>query len=168
VLVVMSGLPGVGKSALADAVGRALGAAVLSVDPIEAAIWRAGVPRSFETGVAAYEVAAVLAEHQLTLGLTVITDSVSSLEVARAMWRQAAARTGAQRRVIEVVCSDEDEHRRRLAGRTRAIDGFPEPTWDDVRARRAEWEPWTEDHLVVDSTRPLEDTIAQTLTYLRR
>lgn len=167
-LVVMSGLPGVGKSALADALGRALGAPVLSVDPIEAAIWRAGVPPSFETGVAAYEVAAVLAEHQLALGLTVITDSVSSLEVARAMWRHAAARTGAQRRVVEVVCSDEDVHRRRLASRARGIDGFPEPTWDDVRARRAEWEPWPEDRLVVDSVRPLDDNVAQALTYLRR
>jgi predicted kinase len=164
----MSGLPGVGKSAIADALGRALGAAVLSVDPIEAAIWRSGVTPSFETGVAAYEVAAVLAEHQLALGLTVITDSVSSLEVARAMWRQAAARTGAERRVIEVVCTDEDVHRRRLASRARAIDGFPEPTWDDVHARRAEWEPWTEDRLVVDSVRPLEENVAQVLTYLRR
>jgi len=86
VLVVMSGLPGAGKSAIADAVGREIGAPVLSVDPVEAAIWRCGIPPSFETGVAAYEVAAVLAEHQLALGLKVITDSVSSLEVARNMW----------------------------------------------------------------------------------
>ncbi len=38
VLVVMSGLPGAGKSSLADVLGEKLGAAVLSVDPIEAAI----------------------------------------------------------------------------------------------------------------------------------
>ena len=61
-LVVVSGLPAVGKSELSDALGRRMGAAVLSVDPIEAAILRCGIPRSFETGVAAYEVAAVLAE----------------------------------------------------------------------------------------------------------
>lgn len=74
VLVVVSGLPGAGKSSLSDALGEKLGAAVLSVDPIEAAIWRCGIPPSFETGVAAYEVVAVLAEHQLRLGLTVIAD----------------------------------------------------------------------------------------------
>ncbi len=81
----MSGLPAVGKSALADALGRHLGAPVLSVDPIEAAIWRCGIGPSFQTGVAGYEVAATLAAHQLALGLDVIGDAVNSLEVGREM-----------------------------------------------------------------------------------
>src|SRR5258708_4571135 len=37
-LIVVSGLPGTGKSALSDRIGQALGAVVLSVDPIEAAM----------------------------------------------------------------------------------------------------------------------------------
>jgi predicted kinase len=73
-------------------------APVLSLDPVEAAIWRCGITPSFETGIAAYEVAAVLAEHQLSLGLTAIVDSVSSVEVARDMWRHAVSRAGAQLR----------------------------------------------------------------------
>jgi hypothetical protein len=74
VLVVMSGLPASGKSTVADLPGRKLGAAVLSIDPIEAAIWRAGIAPSFETGVAEYDVAGALAAHQLALGHTVIAD----------------------------------------------------------------------------------------------
>jgi predicted kinase len=167
VLVVMSGLPGAGKSAIADAVGAELGAAVLSVDPIEAAIWRSGIPRSFETGVAAYEVAAALAEHQLSLGLTLITDSVSSLEVAREMWRQAAMRTATEMRVIEVICSDEEMHRERLAARSRAIEGFPEPSWGAVQSRRAQWEPWTDDRLVVDTMRDHAENVTDVLAFLR-
>jgi len=166
VLVVVSGLPGVGKSSLADTLGRKLGAAVLSVDPIEAAIWRTGVPPSFETGVAAYEVVAVLAEHQLRLGLAVIADSVSSLEVARDMWRRAASRARSAMRVVEVICSDDDVHRQRLAGRDRGIEGFPEPSWDDVLRRRGEWEPWTDEHLVVDSMRGHDENVAEALAYL--
>lgn len=168
VLVVMSGLPGAGKTGIADSLGRELGAPVLSVDPVEAAIWRCGIEPSFETGVAAYEVAAVLAEHQLALGLTVITDSVSSLEVARNMWRQAAASTGSDLAVIEVICSDEDLHHQRLTSRQRDIAGFPEPSWADVQHRRAEWEPWGDDHLVVDTVRSLEENVADALDYLRR
>ena len=163
--MIVSGLPGVGKSQLADALGRDLGAAVLSVDPIEAAICRSGIPQSFETGLAAYEVVAVLAEHQLRLGHTVIADAVSSLEVAREMWRVAAARGGAALRVIEVVCSDEHLHRERLAARRRDIDGFPEPTWDDVLRRRAEWEPWRERRLVID-TAPADENLPDALAYL--
>ncbi len=137
------------------------------VDPVEAAIWRCGIPPSFETGVAAYEVTAVIAEHQLTLGLTVITDSVSSLEVARNIWRQAAARAGAGLAVIEVICSDENVHRQRLASRRRNLPGFHEPSWDDVERRRAEWESWDDDRLVVDTMRSLEENLTYTLDYLR-
>lgn len=45
---------------------------MLSVDPIEAAIWRCDIPPSFATGVAAHEVADTIAEAELRLGLTVI------------------------------------------------------------------------------------------------
>jgi predicted kinase len=168
VLVVVSGLPAVGKSELADALGQRLGAAVLSVDPIEAAIWRCGIAPSFETGVAAYEVVAVLAEHQLRLGLTVIADAVSSLEVARDMWRAAVSRTGTAMRVVEVICSHEGTHRERLAGRARGIDGFPEPSWEDVERRRNEWEPWRDERLVVDSVRGLDENVAETLAFVNR
>lgn len=166
-LIVVSGLPASGKSALADVLGEELRASVLSVDPIEASLWRCGIEPSFETGVAAYEVAAVIAEHQLRLGLTAIVDAVSSLEVARGMWRAAANRAGADRRVIEVVCTDEDLHRQRLAGRRRDIEGFPEPSWDDVLRRRDEWEPWTEPRLLVDAVRDLDSNVASALEYLR-
>lgn len=166
--MVMSGLPGVGKSAIADAVGRELGAVVLSVDPIEAAMWRCGVRPSFETGVATYEVAAVLAEHQLSLGLSVITDSVSALEIARSRWREAAVSTTADLRIIEVICSDREVHHRRLTSRQRAIYGFPEPSWDDVQRRRAEWEPWTEHRLVVDTIGDHADNVDAVLRFIGR
>ncbi|MCU1353298.1 MAG: hypothetical protein JWM05_2507 [Acidimicrobiales bacterium] len=166
-LVVVSGLPGVGKSTLADALGRELGAPVLSVDPIEASIWRSGIPPSFETGLAAYEVAATLAAHQLRLGMTAVADAVSSLEVARAMWRRAADRAGVAMRVIEVTCSDPVAHRHRLERRTRDIEGFPEPGWDTVERGRAEFEPWTEDRLVIDTMATPETNLAAALAYLR-
>ncbi len=168
VLVVVSGLPASGKSTIADAIGRRLRAPVLSVDPIEAAMARCGIPLSFETGVAAYEVVAVLAEHHLGLGLTVIVDAVSSLEVARDMWRQAARRSHAQIRVVEVICSGRDAHRDRLASRRRGIEGFREPSWDDVLARDEEWEPWLDERLVVDSMRPLDENVRVALEYLGR
>ena len=166
VLVVMSGLPGVGKSTLADALGKAIGAAVLSVDPIEAAMWRCGITRS--TGVAAYEVAATVAEHQLSLGLSVIADSVSSVEAARDTWRRAAKRVGSELRVVEVTCSDPEVHRQRLADRRNVIAGLPEPSWDDVQRRRAEWEPWPEDRLVIDAMQGLAENTATALHFLGR
>ncbi|MCU1452499.1 MAG: hypothetical protein JWN46_645 [Acidimicrobiales bacterium] len=164
--MVVSGLPGVGKSALADALGRGLGAPVLSVDPIEAALWRSGIAPSFETGLAAYQVAATLAAHQLSLGLTTIADAVSSIEVARAMWRRAAQSAGDAMRVIEVTCSDEAVHRERLSSRRRDIEGYPEPSWDAVQRRKDEFEPWTDTRLVIDSMADLSTNLATSLAYL--
>lgn len=42
-LIVLAGLPAAGKSAVVEDLGRSLPAAVLSVDPVEAALWRAGI-----------------------------------------------------------------------------------------------------------------------------
>lgn len=167
-LVMFSGLPGSGKSAIADQLGRGLPAAVLSVDPIEAAICRCGITQSFETGVAAYEVAAVLAEEQLGLGISVIADAVNSLGIARSMWRRAALNSGAPVTVIEVICSDPDVHRSRLATRVREIVGFPEPTWDEVMARRDEWEEWTEERLVLDTIEDLGHNVGRAFAYVQQ
>jgi predicted kinase len=82
-LVVMSGLPAVGKSAIADALAARMRAVVVSVDELEAAMLRSGIERSFETGLAAYNVGAAIAEHQLRLGITVIADAANYLEVGR-------------------------------------------------------------------------------------
>ncbi|WP_225847582.1 ATP-binding protein [Streptomyces sp. HPF1205] len=140
-LIVMAGLPGSGKSSLAEALGRRLAAPVVSVDPIEAAMWRAGVARGQPTGLAAYVVAEAVAGGVLALGQTVIVDAVNAVEAARDQWRSLAGRSGVPMAFIEVVCSDPLVHRRRLEGRSRGIDGFPEPTWEAVERLREEVAP---------------------------
>lgn len=67
-LIVMAGLPGSGKGTVAEELAKSLRCACLSVDPIEGAMWRAGVERSQPTGLAAYVVAEDLAREQLLIG----------------------------------------------------------------------------------------------------
>lgn len=165
-LVLMSGLPGVGKSTIASELGRLLPAAVLSVDHIEDAMLRAGLAPSFETGVAAYEVGAAVAQEQLALGHSVIADAANHLEVGRDIWRRAARAHEALIRVVHVECSDL-AHQQRLRQRNRGLSHFPEPTWVEVEQRRPQVEPWSSDVLVVDSAEPLDATIAECLTLLR-
>lgn len=165
-LIVVTGLPGSGKSTLADALGRQLPAAVVSVDVVEAAILRQGLEPSFQTGVTAYEVAASLAAHQLRLGSTVVVDAVSAEEAARTGWRSAADTTCAALAVILLTCGDESLHRRRLAARRRDLPGLSEPTWIDVERRSREWEPWPEEHLVLDSVHPLKANLQAALRFL--
>ena len=89
-LIVMSGLPASGKSTVADGLARHVSMPVFSVDPIEAAMWRGGVPKD-QTGIAAYEVAVALAGEQLRLGHSVIADAVNPVDAPRAAWLELAA-----------------------------------------------------------------------------
>jgi predicted kinase len=165
VLIVVSGLPCTGKSELAARIAPALGAPIFSVDPIESAILRAGIARTFETGVAAYLVAEALAGAQLSRGGTAIIDAVSSVEWAKTLWRELAARHATALRVIECRCSNEVVYRERLAARDRGM-AFAEPTWTELEARRAEYVPWTEPVLVVDAIDALDDNARRGLVWL--
>lgn len=118
-LIAMVGLPGAGKSSVAEALGRKLNAPVVSVDPIEAAMWRAGVTRDQPTGLAAYVVAEAVADGVLGMDQTVIVDAVNAVEAARGQWRSLADRHDVPAVFIEVLCSDPVVHRRRLESRSR-------------------------------------------------
>ncbi|MDX2391005.1 MULTISPECIES: AAA family ATPase [unclassified Streptomyces] len=165
-LIVMAGLPAVGKSSVAGELGRALPAAVVSVDPIEAAMWRAGVDRVQPTGLAAYLVAEAVADGVLALDQCVIIDAVNAMEVARRQWRTLADRHRVPVAFIEVVCSDSRVHQQRLERRSRGIVGFEEPTWQAVQQRRTECEPWIDDRLVLDSIADLASNVAKAQGYV--
>ena len=162
-LIVLSGLPGVGKSTIAREIAGRLDAVWLRVDTIEAALLKAGVPRSFETGRAAYLAAQDLAEEHLRLRRTVVIDAVNGVEAARQMWRDLAARSRARLRVVEVTCSDKVEHRRRVESDTRGTPPLPAPTWDEVVHR--EYLPWRDPVLSVDGTAPIAPTVERVLAY---
>jgi predicted kinase len=167
VLIVLSGLPGTGKSAIADGVAAALGLPVLSVDPIESAILRAGIERSFETGLAAYVVAEALADANLARGLDTVIDAVNSVEPARDTWRALARKHGVKLVLIECVLSDRAIHAARLAARDRGL-ALPEPGWVDVERRRAEWTSWPEPHLTLDALDAVEVNVAKALEHIAR
>jgi predicted kinase len=165
-LIVLAGLPGSGKSTLAEALSRHFSLPLLSVDPIEAAMWRGGLSRD-QTGIAAYGVAQALADEQLRLGHSVIVDAVNPVEAPRAAWRGLAAKYRADLKIIECVCTDQATHRRRIEARVRNIEGMAEVSWARVEERRAGYEAWTDPRLTLDtSAQPPERLLAQAIDYL--
>jgi predicted kinase len=166
-LIVLSGLPASGKSVLAESLSRSLSLAILSIDPIEAAMWRAGLAKT-QTGIAAYEVAQALAEEHLRLRHSVIVDAVNPVEAPRAAWRNLAAKHRVSLKIIECVCADEAMLRQRVEARVRNIAGMPEITWARLLQRRAEYEAWTDPRLVLDTSRTSPaQLLAQALNYVR-
>jgi hypothetical protein len=63
---------------------------------------------------------------------------------------------------VEVVCPDRSEHRRRVETRTTDVEGLLKPTW--AAAMEREYEPWTRNHLVVDSAGMSPESAAQLIT----
>jgi predicted kinase len=165
-LIAMAGLPGSGKSSIAEALGRALSVPIVSVDPIEAAMLRAGVARREPTGLAAYVVAEAVADGVLALGQDVIVDAVNAVAAARDQWRVLAARRAVPVAFIEVACSDPAVHRRRLEGRSRGIEGFDEPSWEAVQRQRDEYEPWDHPRLSLDSMTDAASNVTKAVEYL--
>ena len=165
-LIVLSGLPATGKTALATEVARMLGAVLLSVDPIDSALAVAGTRETGIPGIAAYAVIGAMAEQNLSIGMTVVIDAVNAVGEAKTFWIELARRLDARLLAIEVVLADEVVHRERLAGRIRDL-AIPEPTWDAVARRRDEWVAWPFAPLTVDSSEPLDLNVARVLEAVR-
>ena len=148
-LIVLSGLPGTGKSTIGKALAAKRSAAYVRVDEIEHALKKhSGL--AGEIGAAGYFVAFAIASSNLKLGNMVIADSVNPIPDSRQGWRNVAEATaGAQLLEVEIICSDANEHRRRVEARAPDIDGFSVPTWSSVISHV--YVPWTEPRLILDS-----------------
>lgn len=157
-LIVFSGLPGTGKTTIARALAAKLGAVYLRIDNIEQAIRNAGVLRN-DVGPSGYFVANELALSNLGLGQTVIVDCVNPVAESREAWREIASRAGVPLTDIQVICSDQDEHRRRVETRQVDVPGLTPPTWQSVLSH--EYEVWDCVPFTVDTANtPADQAVA--------
>jgi predicted kinase len=165
-LVVVGGLPGAGKSSLADAIANRLGVPVFNKDQIEASLWRSGITADLNSWQGAEDLLGPLAGEQLRRNQSAILDTVARTQESRETWRTLASDHGAEFKLTECICSDADLHRGRLTGRTRGIPGWYELTWEDVKSVSARYEPWPETRLVVDAVHPLAQNVETVLEFL--
>jgi predicted kinase len=145
VLIVLSGLPGVGKTAIATHLAGMTGGVHIRIDSIEQALRDAGVHVEGH----GYEVAYAVALDNLRQGRIVIADCVNPLPLTRHAWRATALAAAVPQIDVEVICSDAAEHRRRVETRVADIPGHVVPTWAEVVGR--DYRAWEAERIVVDT-----------------
>jgi predicted kinase len=146
-LIAFSGLPGTGKTSIARELAKRLRATYLRIDTIEQAIVSCGnIDPIMEEG---YEAAYRVAAENLRIGQHVVADSANTLEITREAWAEVAREANVRLINVEIICSDEAEHRRRVETRSTDIPDLVLPTWNKVKSR--EYHPWTEPRMVIDT-----------------
>ena len=138
-LLIFGGLPGVGKTAVATGLAREIGAVHLRIDSIEQALRNIRRRDIRARGVCGglcdcrgQPEAGTHRDRRLREPI---------VEVTRSAWRSVAQRTGRRYLEIEIICSDQAEHRRRVESRTSDIAGM-NGCLRGSRCATAEYEPW--------------------------
>ena len=159
-LIVFGGLPATGKSTLAARLAREMGVIYLRIDTIKQTMKNAG---QTVAGPEGYLVACSLAEDNLRQGKIVIVDAVNPIERTRDYWRNLAKRLAIRLVEIQIVCSDENEHRNRVESRVADIPGHKLPDWQQVLDRT--FEPW-DGAILVDTAKQTVEASVSTIKEL--
>lgn len=152
-LYIFSGLPGSGKTTLSRRLATELTATHLRIDTIEQALRDLC---DVEVEGEGYRLAYRVAADNLKLGLSVVADSCNPIELTRREWESVAEAQGAKFINIEVICSDEQEHRRRVEFRDSSIPNLILPTWEEVETR--EYHPWATPRIMIDTASVSSET----------
>ena len=166
-LVVVTGLPGTGKSTVAEAIADQLQAPVLAHD------WAMSGLRPFPEVQAAlddmepsghravgWSILNALARAQLREWRSVVLDGVArspEIEDCRESARSEAARLV----VVATQCSDPAVHRSRIEVRRRRIPNWYELDWNRVERSLATWDQPAGADLCLDTASSWEDNLAR-------
>jgi predicted kinase len=161
-LVIFSGLPGTGKSILADRLARELHWPLLRIDDVTGEV-PAGADYRFWDGKIL--VLLNLVEAQLELGISVIADSVF-MGTDRIHAQEIALKYQALFRPIYCYVSDEKLWKERVTKRVEELQNPDVATWERIQHQRQWFAPWQEDTaLFVDAINPFEKSYAKVLEF---
>jgi predicted kinase len=139
VLYVFSGLPGTGKTTLAQNISRIFKAVYLRIDTIEQGIMDLC---KFNIQGEGYRLAYRIIEDNLKIGNDIISDQCNPWELTRNEFKNLAIENNCKYLNIEIICSNKEEHKRRVENRK-----FP--PWEEIN--KWDYKSWNEEHIVIDT-----------------
>ncbi len=168
-LVALKGFAGSGKSTLGRALGRELGWPVIDKDDIKDVL----DGHTPEANRLSYDIMLNVARRQLLQGTSVICDSPLNFRTLYEAAERVASETGALLVVIECCCPDEDVWSERInARKSLGLPSHHQTDWGSFQEYRQRVLPQTSypitsPHLALETTRPLEELVAEALAWLQ-
>ena len=162
-LVIFSGLPGTGKSTLANRLARELQVPLLSIDDVVGDVPENPTVEFWDSKVA---ILLGLAERQLELSLSVIVDSVF-MNMDRNHAQQIARDHQASFRPIYTYVSDDKVWEERVTARYEQLNHKNVASWERIQYQRGHFRKWQPDTaLFVDAVNPVEQNYADVLRFV--
>ncbi len=169
-LVMFKGFPGSGKSTLSRALSRQLHWPLIDKDDVKD-VFSEQVP---DAGNLSYDVMLNIVRRQLLQGLDVICDSPFTHLTTYEQVQHIAKKTHAHLLIIECFCSDEELWSKRINNRKsynlpshHMIDWETVQTYHRQHFAEANF-PITHPHLLVDTAKPLAQSVAEAIEWLNR
>jgi predicted kinase len=162
-LILITGLPGTGKSTFALALAKSMQTQYISSDQIREQLGLRG-HYDPDSKNQVYEAILTLAQEYLGNGETVIIDSTLYLKRLRIPFAKLAKQLGVALEIIEVQ-ADEAVVKERIAQKKRR---YSEADFDVYLKIKNIYEPVTGPHLVIESTAvPLSELVEKAISYLQ-
>ncbi|WP_062306705.1 AAA family ATPase [Demequina subtropica] len=148
-LVILGGLPAVGKSTVASVLNETGMFAYIRIDSIEQALRDSGEMGPDGVQAAGYLAGYAVSGDLLDGGNDVLVECVNPIEATRAAWRDVAETRGAAVIEVELHCSAPEVHRARAEGRVVDVPGLKLPDWQAIQTR--EYDAWDSADLHIDT-----------------
>lgn len=162
ILYIFSGLPGTGKSSLAQELAKVTGAVYLRIDTVEQGLRELC---NFKVEGEGYRLSYRIAQDNLKQGMSVIADSCNPARLTRKEWNEVAIKSNANFVNIEVICSNVHEHKTRVENRETDIENLKLPRWKDIENR--EYHLWDSDRIQIDTAnKTINESISELITAL--
>ena len=145
-LYIFSGLPASGKSTLAKLLVKETDSFYLRIDTVEQALRDLC---ELEVQGEGYRIAYRIAADNLNLDMNVVADSCNPWQLTRQEWQEVAIQNNADFINIEVSCSNEEEHKKRVENRSSDVHRLKLSSWQEIKNR--EYHDWTGEVIMIDT-----------------
>jgi predicted kinase len=165
-LVLISGLPGTGKTVLARKISKRLQIPLFSKDRLQSVLREHDLAdRSTADG---YFLILDLADEQLDLGVSAVLDGVFPMGGFRSAAREIAERNNTKFLPIFCYCSDVSIWNDRMKDREQYVPNWTPVDWSKVERIQSIYEPWDPlTTLFVDAVEGLDKNLEQVLSWIR-